>query len=213
VAKPTLTARQAQSARIRDALLQACGDLLFEHPVDGITINEIVQRAGVAKGSFYNHFADKETLAAAVSGEILAMVEERVRSCNENVTDPAYRLVRGMCTHMQLAVADPRRATIMLRGLDWVTAGDHQLYDSVQADVMQGIASGRFAPRCEDVGVLQVIGTGHFSLIRIIEHRLSVAATVDLATRAFSLVLCGFGLEEAEAVRIVSDSARAIIRA
>jgi len=207
-----MTAREAQSARIREALVKACGDLLFEYPVDGITINEIVQRAGVAKGSFYNHFADKETLAAVVSSEILAMVEERVRRSNENVTDPAYRIVRGMCTHMQLAVLDPRRATIMLRGHDWVTAGDHQLHKSVWVDVSEGIKSGRFAPRCEDVGVLQVIGTGYFSMIRILEQALSVDDAIDLATRAFSLVLCGFGLEEAEAVRIVSDSARDIIR-
>ncbi len=208
-----MTARQAQSARIRAALIKACGDLLFERPVDGITINEIVKRAGVAKGSFYNHFADKETLAATVSREILAVVEERVRKSNENVTDPAYRLVRGMCTHMQLAVADPRRAMIMLRGHDWATSGGHQLQDSVKADVTAGIASGRFAPRCEDVGVLQVIGTAHFAILRILEQQLSVDEAVDLATRAFSLILCGFGLDEAEAVRIVSDSARDIIRA
>jgi hypothetical protein len=78
-----------------------------------------------------------------------------VRKINENVTDPAYRMVRGMCTHMQIAVSDPRRATIMLRGHDWVSAGDHQL---------------------------------------------------------LSLTLCRFGLEEAEVVRIVSASARDIIK-
>jgi len=32
-------------------------------------------------------------------------------------------MVRGMCTHMQLAVCDPPLATIALRGHDWVNAG------------------------------------------------------------------------------------------
>jgi AcrR family transcriptional regulator len=210
--KPGISAREAQSLKIRESLLQACGDLLYEQPIDAITINEIVQRAGVAKGSFYNHFPDKETLAHTVSDAILNEVEARVRKINENVTDPAYRMVRGMCTHMQIAVSDPRRATIMLRGHDWVSAGDHQLLRSVQDDVSEGIASGRFAARCDDVGVLQIIGTGYFSMIRILEQRLSVAQAIDLATRAFSLTLCGFGLQEAEAVRIVSASARDIIR-
>lgn len=185
--------------------------MLFEQPIDAITINEIVQRAGVAKGSFYNHFPDKESLAATVSSTILAEVEANVRKTNENVTDPAYRMVRGMCTHMQIAVSDPRRATIMLRGHDWVTAGDH-LQKSVREDVSAGIASGRFAPRCDDVGVLQIIGTGYFSMIRILEQRLSADQAIDLAIKAFSLTLCGFGLEENEAVRIVSDSARDIIK-
>lgn len=212
MAEKTMTAREALKARIREALLKACGDLLYEQPIDAISINEIVQRAGVAKGSFYNHFPDKEAIAAAVAGSILSEVEARVKRSNENVTDPAYRLVRGMCIHMQLAVADPRRATIMLRGHDWVTAGDHQLHKSVSEDVMKGIESGRFARRCEDVGILQVIGTGHFSMIRIIEQKLSPAEAIDLAARAFSLILCGFGLEESEALRIVTDSANDIIK-
>lgn len=79
-------------------------------------------------------------------------------------------------------------------------------------NVSTGIASGRFAPRCDDVGVLQIIGTGYFSMIRILEQRLSADQAIDLAIKAFSLTLCGFGLEENEAVRIVSDSARDIIK-
>lgn len=210
--KTGISAREAQSLKIRDSLLQACGDLLFEHPIDAITINEIVQRAGVAKGSFYNHFPDKETLAATVSDAILAEVEARVRKNNENVTDPAYRIVRGTCTHLQLAVWDPRRATIMLRGHDWANAEDHQLHRSVREDVSEGIASGRFAPRCDDVGVLQLIGTGYFCMLRVVDQRLGAEQAIDLASKACSLVLCGFGLEEAEAIRIVTDSARDIIR-
>lgn len=71
--------------------------------------------------------------------------------------------------------------------------------------------SGRCAPRREDVGVLQIIGTGYFSMIRILDQQLSAQQAIDLATRAFSFTLCGFGLSEEEAVRIVADSARAII--
>jgi hypothetical protein len=47
--------------------------------------DEIVQCAGVAKWSFYNHFPDKEILAATVSNLILVEVEERVRKANKNV--------------------------------------------------------------------------------------------------------------------------------
>jgi AcrR family transcriptional regulator len=212
VVKTGLSAREAQSLKIRDSLLRACGDLLFEQPIDAITINEIVQRAGVAKGSFYNHFPDKEALATTVSDAILMEVRARVRKNNENVTDPAYRIVRGMCTHIQLAVCDPRRAMIMLRGHDWASAEDHHLHRSVKEDVSEGIASGRFARRCDDVGVLQIMGTGYISMIRIVDQRLSVHQAIDLAIKAISLILCGFGLEESEAVRIVSDSARDIIK-
>jgi hypothetical protein len=48
-------------------------------------------------------------------------------------------------------------------------------------------------------------------MIRILDQQLSAEQAIDLATRAFSLTLCGFGLSEEEAVRIVADSARDII--
>jgi AcrR family transcriptional regulator len=212
VPRPKPSAREAQSERIRNALLQSCADLLCEKPIDAITINEIVDRAGVAKGSFYNHFPDKEALHATISATILSEVESQVRANNENVEDPAYRLTRGMCTHIRLALAEPRRAIIMLRGQDWATSGQHELYKNVRNDIAQGVACGRFAQRCKDVGVLQVIGTGYFCMLRILERQMSPRAAVDLATRAFALTLCGFGIEEDEATRIASTSAKAIIR-
>lgn len=207
-----ISAREAQSLRIREALLTACGDLLSEQPIDAITINNIVQTAGVAKGSFYNHFPDKESLAAEVSSSIRAEVECAVEDSNRNVTDPAYKIVRGMCNHLQLAVADPRRAMIMLRGHEWVTSADHPLNQGIKTHIAEGLESGRFEPRCEDAGVIQIIGSAFFSMIRIIEQRYSVEEAIELATRVFTLILCGFGLREEEAVRIVSDSAKDIIR-
>ncbi len=206
-----ISAREAQSLRIREALLRACGELLSQHPIDAITINNIVQTAGVAKGSFYNHFPDKESLAAEVSSAIREEVERSVADSNRNVTDPAYRIVRGMCNNMQLAVSDPRRATIMLRGHEWVTSADHPLNKGLNRDIDAGVESGRFEKRCSDVGAIQIIGTVFFGMIRIMEQELSVEQAIEFATRTFTLILCGFGLSEEEAVRIVSDSARDII--
>ena len=206
-----ISAREAQSLRIREALLNACGDLLSEQPIDAITINNIVETAGVAKGSFYNHFPDKEALAAEVSSAIRVELERSVEESNRNVTDPAYRLVRGMCIHLQMAVADPRRAIIMLRGAGWRTATNNPLNEGIKADIADGLASVRFEPRCEDAGVIQVIGAVFFTMLRIIEEQHSAEQAIELATRVFTLILCGFGLREDEAVRIVADSARDLI--
>lgn len=207
-----VSAREAQSQRIREALLNACGTLLSEQPIDAITINNIVETAGVAKGSFYNHFPDKEALAAKVSSTMREELELAVEDSNRNVTDPAYRLVRGMCIHLQLAVSAPQRATIMLRGADWGTSTDHPLNQGVKADILAGLASSRFEPRCEEAGVIQVIGAVFFTMLRIIEEQLTAGQAIDLATKVFTLILCGFGLREDEATRIVADSARDLIK-
>ena len=50
-------------ARTRAALLKAGRTLLASRDVQGLSVDEIVAAADVAKGSFYNHFTDKDMFA------------------------------------------------------------------------------------------------------------------------------------------------------
>ncbi|WP_202800968.1 TetR/AcrR family transcriptional regulator [Salinibacterium sp. PAMC 21357] len=54
----------ARVERTRRSLQQALFALTQEHPFDEVTVSEIVERAGVNRSSFYQHYADKETLLA-----------------------------------------------------------------------------------------------------------------------------------------------------
>ncbi len=210
--KEQLSAREAHSIKIRQALISACTDLMGQYPIDAITINNIVESAGVAKGSFYNHFPDKEALAETVAAEIRSEVESRVRDSNTNVTDPAYKIARGLCNHVQFAVSDPGRATIMLRGYEGVTSEKHTLNQAVQEHVREGVESGRLATRCNDGAYLVIMGSAIATCLKVVDQQLNPDEAAALCTGVFTLVLCGLGLEEAEARRIVSDSARDIVR-
>ena len=43
---------------------------MAERPVDAIAIDDLVAAAGVAKGSFFNHFADKRAFAQTIAEDI-----------------------------------------------------------------------------------------------------------------------------------------------
>lgn len=51
-------------ARTRRSLQEALFDLARERPLDDITVGDIAERADVNRSSFYQHYADKETLLA-----------------------------------------------------------------------------------------------------------------------------------------------------
>ncbi|HWH26800.1 MAG TPA: TetR/AcrR family transcriptional regulator [Pseudolysinimonas sp.] len=51
-------------ARTRRSLQEALLDLAREQPLDDITVADVAERAGVNRSSFYQHYADKETLLA-----------------------------------------------------------------------------------------------------------------------------------------------------
>ena len=88
--------QSARAARTRAALVGAGLNLLADRPVEGISVDELVGAAGVAKGSFFNHFADKQAFAAAIAETIRADVEVRVAAFNAGEADPLRRLTGGM---------------------------------------------------------------------------------------------------------------------
>src|SRR5580700_3766983 len=82
-------------ARTRDALLRAGRALLAHREVGGLSVDEIVAAADVAKGSFYNHFADKEQFAREIGAAVRRQAEEAVSVANLGISDPGARLARG----------------------------------------------------------------------------------------------------------------------
>ena len=81
-----------RAQRTRTALLDAGFALLAERPIDAIAIDDIVARAGVAKGSFFNHFTDKPGFARALGEQVRLALEARVGAANRDVSDPVLRL-------------------------------------------------------------------------------------------------------------------------
>ncbi len=60
----------------RHQIIEASEQLFMEKSVDKVTINEIVQRAGIAKGTFYLYFDSKETL-------VYHFIEVKLRGLNK----------------------------------------------------------------------------------------------------------------------------------
>ena len=57
-------------ARTKAQLIAAAKALCSTRPWESVTVDEVVNEAGVAKGTFYTHFNDLNELAAAVADEL-----------------------------------------------------------------------------------------------------------------------------------------------
>ena len=64
-----MVSRSETAAATRRALLDAARELLNEGGPQKVTLREVGARAGVSRGASYRHFADKESLLAAVGAE------------------------------------------------------------------------------------------------------------------------------------------------
>lgn len=203
--------RSERSERTRAALIAAGRRLFCERPVDAVAIDDIVQAAEVSKGSFYNHFDDREALVRAVTGDVRARVEDAVHRANAEVQDPAHRMARAVCVYLRYALDDPERAGVLVRIYSGHVSLSTPLNQGLVEDVSQGIAAGRFQVPTTESAVLLVMGVAQLSLIRIVQEPIPTVA-VTLAQQMCALLLRGLGVPNAEGETIAAQAADEIVR-
>jgi AcrR family transcriptional regulator len=93
---PALRAPRTDALRNRQVLLAAAAQAFAEIGTD-VTVAEIAQRAGIAKGTVFRHFPAKEDLIAAIMGEIIDDLVGTAVGLSE-AADPADALLEFM-TH------------------------------------------------------------------------------------------------------------------
>jgi AcrR family transcriptional regulator len=197
-----------RAQRTYRALVDAGLELLAERPIDALAIDEIVGRAGVAKGSFFNHFADKPAFGRAIGAEIRAELEQRIGAANAGVADPIARLAGGMRTGLAFALDEPRKTAIMIRNAGNSTLSDQPLNQGVAADLNAAVATGRLRQEARQSGLRFWLGLCQVLMANAIERRIDRAEAARRLEEMLVLALTGLGLPAKDAAAYASASAR-----
>ncbi len=209
---PTLAPQRHRArlrrTRTREALLAAARRLMADSPREAFTVDEVVQAAAVAKGSFYNHFPDKEALASEVLRLIRKKEEEEVGSVNKGITDPVARVARGMAVYARFAITAPEDARILaLRRLDELLPTDAT--GGLMEDLREGLRLRRIVVISIEAGAMLVVGQ-----VAVLMSRLHGVPDADdaslLAAQSIATTLVGLGTPAPEALLIASRSAAEI---
>ncbi|WP_332770815.1 TetR/AcrR family transcriptional regulator [Phenylobacterium sp.] len=200
-----------RAERTRAALIAAGRRLYSERPVDAVTVDDIVQAASVGKGSFYNHFVDREALVRAISSEIRGQVETAVSRANAGVEDPARRMARAVCTYLRFALDGPEPAGVLVRVHSGHTSLTAPLNRGLVEDIEAGLASGRFTVATVEAAVLYVLGVTQMALVGVVQEP-TLAYAVSLSQQMCALILRGLGVASAEADLIAAQASDEIVR-
>lgn len=78
----------------RARLLEIAHDEIHQAGFQSVSINTIIQRAGVSKGAFFHHFKNKQALGIALIDEVLlAHIKERWLDPLQDLTDPIKTII------------------------------------------------------------------------------------------------------------------------
>lgn len=203
----------ARARRTYRALIDAGLDLLAERPIDALAIDEIVARAGVAKGSFFNHFTDKPAYGHAIGAEIRGELEHRIGVANADVADPVARLCGGMTTAMRFALDEPRKSAIMLRAMGQSTLRDNPLNQGVVADMSAALATGRLRAEARHSGTRFWLGLCQILVANALERRIDRDEAARRLSEMLILALTGLGLPHVEASAYAASAAAVLSNA
>jgi AcrR family transcriptional regulator len=197
--------------KTRTALLLAGRGLLATRDIDGISIDEIVLAADVAKGSFYNHFADKDVFAREIGAAVRRQAELAAAAANVGIHDPGARLARGLCAFVRFAIEHRDSARVLWRLNPGSTMAEAPINRVLREDLASGIRAGRFRDLEIEAGVLLVMGAVVISMRHVLEERVDTPPAL-VATSMAAGMLRSLGLGRADARRVADDAAKYVFR-
>ena len=191
-------AQQAErSAATTKALVDAARWLFARHGYAGVSIDQIAQRAGYAKGAFYHHFSSKQAVfdhvLEGIQAKLAVMVAERAQP--ESSAPLPRVLARSILDYLEGAIDPTVRRILLIDGpmvlgwKRWREIDDQYFAEVVRAGVIRLMS--------ERASAEQVASATRLMLGAITEAALSSgmaddpAGTVSAHGDSFELLLSG----------------------
>jgi AcrR family transcriptional regulator len=192
---------KARRDKSRDRLVQAALKIVAEHGPN-LTIDQVIAQAGLARGTFYNHFSSVPELLQALVEVLSEEARLDLGQRLSHIADPATQMAASSHYFLQRTRSDPSWA--------WAVQNIVGLQDSLfstvprvfQSMYRRGIALGQFQDR--DPLVVNVAVAG---ILRAAQrHALVEATTSDFDIQVTAIALSVFGLTQDQAQRLARDT-------
>jgi AcrR family transcriptional regulator len=144
------------AAETRERLLGAARELIEEGGYAAASVSAIAERAGVAAGTLYRHFASKEELFVQVFRQVCAGEERAMRLAGESMpasAPAAERLQEVLATFAQRALRNRRLAwALIAEPVDPRVDAERLAYraryaELIAAGLAAGIGAGELPPQ------------------------------------------------------------------
>ena len=100
--------------RTRQQLVDAGAAVAERAGLAGLSVNAVVAEAGLAKGTFYVHFADRDAFIDALHLQFYARVGDAVTRAVEHLAPGPLRLARGIDAYLDACLADRAIKALLL---------------------------------------------------------------------------------------------------
>jgi AcrR family transcriptional regulator len=183
-------------ARTREAILEAAAELFSRQEYRAVSMDELAERARVAKGTLYHHFGSKEALFQALGEERSRRMLEMLEPVVSGSESTEHKL-RSLTIHTfmffvkypsffrlweKTLAQEPCERTVPFEVMR------SRLQDFIQQVLCSGMAEGVFRPVSPDTAADVLFGAVMGSVPRCLDNGLDDPATLRQREQLFDFV-------------------------
>ena len=185
--------------RTRSTLIDSAIDVFSGKGIEEASIHEITTIAGLANGTFYNHFKDKDELAFASSEAIALEIAKQLDGRMSDLDRGVSRVVVASWAFLRIALAHEAWANVLVAQYQRRPAAESSAFKYMQTDIELAVAQLELGEKV-DVFLLEQIAALMMAALR---RLLEVGLQADLLPRTCENILRLIGLTPAQAKREV----------
>lgn len=204
--------RELAVSAMKDGIIQAALEVLKQHGYEGLTMDRVAEVAGIAKGSLYHYFRNKQELVTYLFEETIEPAVQAGDEIFQQVV-PAVAKLEAMVRmwfdyfsqHRALFDFLFRDPTVRELCLTSRRAKNGLAIDRFSAILQQGINEGVFRPLDVTYAAEMIIGSLQFVIERQLETGKSHPIE-DSVRRLMDIVLLGIGNTSGNAAKACESS-------
>jgi len=188
--------RERMKARLIESALQ----VFARKGADAAVIEDVIDLAGVSRGTFYNYYSTNEDLMLAVlesvSDDMIVIIDQAIATHS----DPATRLASGVRLVLKTCCEHPLLACFFSKiGMSY-SQGNSLALRYLKRDLAAGIEAERFSVANTEMGLMLVFGTLFAAIFNISLDRMST----DFVDEICYHLLLALGLPKRSARSLVA---------
>lgn len=164
-------------ARTRLRIVEAALGVFAAKGPDVPVIEDFIQAAGVARGTFYNHFRTTDELLTATSNWLEDDLIAAIQSVIGDLDDPVRRMATGIRLWLHLSRGDAVFCAFLVRSRFRGRAVEAQLAH----DIGEGLAAGRMQASSMELARDLVVGVVREAQVRMMSARVPRSYPEDVA--------------------------------
>ena len=188
--------------RTRAAMLDATVRLVAQKGMAALRINDITEEAGLANGTFYNHFSDKDEVLLEAALGIAAEVSRQLDTDMTEIDDAPSRVVTATRRFINIVLAEPDWAALLISGTEHLPQLRDDASQYLRADLERGVAQGRFEIEVSGFLLKQIL-----ALIQVaVSSQLLAGLDARQTDQTCEAILRMLGLTPADARRLCASA-------